>query len=53
MCSCLKQKIYDIEYNKSNMSNLEKQNFNNFNLNFYSDEINKQKYNSDISPREY
>lgn len=52
MCSCLKQKIYDIEYNKSNMSNLEKQNFNNFNLNFYSDEINKQKYNSDISPRE-
>ena len=48
MCSCLKQKIYDIEYNKSNMSNLEKQNFNNFNLNFYSDEINKQKYNSDI-----
>ena len=34
------------------MSNLEKQNFNNFNLNFYSDEINKQKYNSDISPRE-
>ena len=52
MCSCLKQKIYDIEYNKSNISNLEKQNFNNFNLNFYSDEINKQKYNSDISPRE-
>lgn len=52
MCSCLKQRIYDVEYNKSNISNLEKQNFNNFNLNFYSDEINKQKYNSDISPRE-
>ena len=52
MCSCLKQRIYDVEYNKSNISNLEKQNFNNFNLNFYSDEINNQKYNSDISPRE-
>ena len=52
MCNCLKQKIYNIEYNKSNISNLEKQNFNNFNLNFYSDEINKQKYNSGISPRE-
>ena len=52
MCSCLKQKIYDIEYNKSNISNLEKQNFNSFNLAFYSDEVNKQKYNSDISPRE-
>ena len=52
MCSCLKQKIYDIEYNKSNISNLEKQNFNNFNLNFYSDEINKEKYNSNISPKE-
>ncbi len=52
MCSCLKQKIYNIEYNKTNISNLEKQNFNNFNLNFYSDEINKSKYNSDISPKE-
>lgn len=52
MCNCLKQKIYNIEYNKSNILNLKNQNFNNFNYNFYSDEINKQKYNSDISPRE-
>ena len=52
MCSCLKQRIYNIEYNKSNIYNLEKQNFNNFNLNFYSDEINKSKYNSNISPKE-
>ena len=52
MCTCLKQKIYDIEYNKSNIKNLEKQNFNNFNLNFYSSEINEEKYNSKISSKE-
>lgn len=52
MCNCLKQKIYDIEYNKSNMNSLEKQNFENFNINFYSNEVNSDKYNSDISPRE-
>ncbi len=52
MCSCLKQKIYNIEYNKSNMNSLEKQNFDNFNLQFYSLDPNPEKYQSDISPRE-
>lgn len=52
MCSCLKQKIYDIEYNKSNMHNLEKQNFENFNPNFYSTQVEPEKYQSDVSPRE-
>lgn len=52
MCSCLKQKIYNIEYNKSNLGNLEHQNFSNFDLTKYSDEINKEKYRSEISPRE-
>lgn len=52
MCSCLKQRIYDVEYNKSNMNNLKSQNFEHFNLNYYSDEINQEKYQSDISPRE-
>ena len=52
LCNCLKQKIYNIEYNKSNINSLEKQNFKNFNLNFYSDEINLEKYQNDISPRE-
>lgn len=52
MCNCLKQKIYNLEYNKSNMNSLEKQNFNNFNLQLYSEEINVEKYKSDISPRE-
>lgn len=52
MCSCLKQKIFDIEYNKSNICNLNSQNFANFTDTLYSDEINKEKYHIDISPRE-
>lgn len=52
MCNCLKQEIFNIEYNKSNIANLEKQNFENFSLEKYSNQINKEKYNSEISPRE-
>ena len=52
MCNCLKQEIFNIEYNKSNIANLEKQNFDNFSLEKYSNEINKKLYNSEISPRE-
>lgn len=52
MCSCLKQKIFDAEYNKSNISNLKMQNFENFSDLFYSDEINEEKYHAKISPRE-
>ena len=52
MCNCLKQEIFNIEYNKSNRANLENQNFDNFSLDKYSDSVNKEKYNSEISPRE-
>lgn len=52
MCTCLKQKLLNIEYNKSNISSLENQNFNTFNLNLFSDEIDEKKYNSNISPKE-
>ena len=52
MCSCLKQQIFNFEYNKSNVSNLKNQNFNNFSYELYSDNVNKEKYGSDISPRE-
>lgn len=52
MCSCLKQEIFNIEYNKSNIANLENQNFSKFSLEKYSDKIDKEKYNSEISPRE-
>jgi DNA replication protein DnaC len=52
MCSCLKQEIFNIEYNKSNIANLEKQNFDNFSLEKYSDQININKYKSEMSPRD-
>ncbi len=52
MCTCLKQKLMDLLYNKSNIYNLEKENFSNFNDSLYSDKIDEKKYNSIISPRE-
>lgn len=52
MCHCLKQKLFDLEYNKSNIYNLDKQNFDNFSFDYYSDEADEQKYNSKLSPRE-
>ncbi len=52
MCNCLKQQIFDFEYNKSNVANLQSQNFDNFSYDKYSDEVDKEHYGSDISPRE-
>lgn len=52
MCSCLKQRLINISYNKSNLSNLQKENFQNFNLNRFSNEVNIDKYKMNISPRE-
>ena len=51
MCSCLKQKLLDISFNKSNMSNLSKENFETFNHNIFSDEVDISKYGENISPR--
>ena len=52
MCSCLKQRIFDIAYNKSNMGNLEKENFSSFNIRIFSDKTDKEKYKSDSSPKQ-
>ena len=49
MCNCLKQKIFNIEYNKSNIGNIEKENFNTFNELLYSNEVDEK---LNISPRE-
>ena len=51
MCSCLKQQLYNEQYNKSNIANLDSQNFEHFSDLLYSDKIDK-KYNANISPRE-
>ena len=52
MCTCLKQKLIDLQYNKSNIYNLEKDNFSTFNDNLLSDIPDEKKYNSSVSPRE-
>lgn len=52
LCNCLKQKIFDMEYNKSNIYNIKNDTFSNFSLDFYSDIVDEKKYKVDISPRE-
>ena len=52
ICSCLKQKLLDISYNKSNISNLRKENFDTFRPEIFSDTIEIEKYNMNISPRQ-
>ncbi len=51
MCHCLKQKLFNLEYNQSNLSNLETENFEHFSFDLYSNEVNEEKYHSKISPR--
>lgn len=52
MCTCLKQKLLDETFNKSNMTNLKKENFDTFNEKIFSDDIDVAKYHFNISPRE-
>ena len=52
MCNCLKQRLFDLEYNKMNMFDLSKYNFQSFSTDIYSPNIEPQKYHSNISPRE-
>lgn len=51
MCNCLKQKILNISFNKSNIANLDKENFNTFSENIFSDEVDIAKYKFNFSPR--
>ena len=52
MCNCLKQKLLNMSYNQSNLSDIQKNNFENFNINIYSDEVNSEKYKRKSSPRQ-
>ena len=53
LCSCLKQKLLDIAYNKSNISNLDKENFDTFRPEVFSDKVEPEKYKINVSPRQY
>lgn len=52
MCLCMKQELLNEAYNKSNMNNLQSENFNNLDLNLFSVLKDEKKYNSVLSPRE-
>lgn len=52
MCNCLKQKLFDIEFNKSNISNLQNDNFEHFDSTYYSNEVDENKYKSKMSPKQ-
>ena len=52
LCPCIKQRLYNIQYNNSNIYDLQNQNFKKFRLDYYSDTPDLQKYGSDVSPRE-
>ena len=52
LCNCIKQKLFDIEYNKSNIANLKSDTFSNFNIDLYSNTANEDLYSSNISPRD-
>ena len=52
MCSCLNQKLMNIQYNKSNISNLNIENFDTFTDEYLSNTSDQKKFNSAISPRE-
>ena len=51
MCPCLKQKLLDISFNKSNIYSFKKENFDNFNEFIFSNEVDLSKYKFNISPR--
>ena len=41
MCNCLKQRLLNLSYNQSNLSDIKNDNFENFNCNIFSDEGNR------------
>lgn len=51
MCKCLKQKLLDISFNKSNIYNIKNENFSKFNELIFSDEVDFAKYKFNISPK--
>lgn len=51
MCNCLKQRIFDLEYNKLNSFDIRNCDFSNFSSDIYSDVPDKEKYSVSISPK--
>lgn len=52
MCHCFKQKYINLVFGQSNLAMLDKENFDTFDESFYSDTVNREKFNSNRSPRQ-
>lgn len=52
MCTCFKQELINEAYNKSNLYRLQEDTFSSFDSALFSDEINTQKYDASISPKQ-
>ena len=52
MCTCMKQKLIDSQYNKLNRYKLEDETFENFNFKLYPNVSNLEKYKTNKTPRE-
>ncbi len=51
-CKCFIQKVIDRTYKQYNMLKLNEENFNTFDIGYYSDKVSKEKYKSEVSPRD-
>ena len=51
-CNCFIQKVVDKTYKQYNMLKINEENFNTFDIGYYSDKVDKERYKSDVSPRE-
>lgn len=51
-CSCFLQKVINSAYAQANMNRLDEENFDSFDIGFYSNKKNKEKYGIDKSPYE-
>ena len=51
-CPCFKQQIINETYKQANMNKLETENFNTFDIGFYSNNVDEKKYGMSKSPRE-
>lgn len=51
-CKCFIQRVVDKTYKQYNMLKINEENFNTFDIGYYSDKVDKEKYKSTISPRD-
>ena len=51
-CSCFTQRVVNITYRQNNMLKLKDENFNTFDIAYFSNKVDKEKYQSDKSPLE-